>query len=63
MDSEDEQDDDHDDIIMMMVITMTRNQFAKSLQLTNFSREIVPPAPTQSFFKLDKDLVLWLGIM
>ena len=57
MDSEDEQGDDLDDT-MMMAITMTRNQFAKSLQLTNFSREIVPPAPTQSFFKLDKDLVL-----
>ena len=62
MDSEDEQGDDLDDT-MMMAITMTRNQFAKSLQLTNFFREIVPPAPTQSFFKLDKDLVSWLGIM
>lgn len=62
MDSEDEQGDDLDET-MMMAITMTRNQFAKSLHLTNFSREIVHPAPTQSFFKLDKDLVLWLGIM
>ena len=49
MDSEDEKDDDHDDIIMMMAITMTRNQFAKSLQLTNFFREIVSLDPTQSF--------------
>ena len=62
MDSEDEQDDDHDDIIMMMAIAMTRNQFEKSLQLTNFFREIVPLDPTQSFVKLDKDLVLWIGI-
>ena len=62
MDSEDEQDDDHDDIIMMMAITMTRNQFAKSLQLTNFFREIVPLDPTQSVVKLDIDLVLWIGI-
>ena len=63
MDSEDEQDDDHDDEIMMMAITMTRNQFAKSLQLTNFCREIVPLDPTQNFVKLDKDLVLWICIM
>ena len=60
MDSEDEQDDDHDDIIMMMAITMTRNQFAKSLQLTNFFREIVPLDPTLN--NLNKDLVLWIGI-
>ena len=60
MDSEDEQEDDHDDIIMMMAITMTRNQFAKSLQLTNFFREIVPLDPTLN--NLNKDLVLWIGI-
>ena len=49
MDSDDKQGDDPDDT-MVMAITMTRNQFAKSLQLTNFFRKIVPPAQTQSFF-------------